>query len=260
MPEDAVEGLVGYPVAYANRAISQSILARKVVPIGEIRLSATARPEFTLRRLGKTETALLLGELQIRLGDRSDTALALLRGARENEHFRLRASIGEALIQLQTGDREGALAALEGIDLPADVPSETAVMLARGLFELSRPATAGTTEPAASAQHRLRRARSLFRSALDDPRCWLEAAHGYVLSSLALNEDDASVLALARKAYAAAPRNAELAISLAVLHERSGDNKVARRYWGEAAHNLRESPARSRILRELAVDERPAQK
>ena len=255
--DEAVEALIGDTIAHANREIARFVLSRRPpLPAAEIRVGGIAdERSFVQRRLNHAESSLILAELMLRLGNRSEAALTLLRDVRGDENTLVRARINEGLAHLQAGDRERALGVLNGVPASAALPAVAAVALGRGLFELSVHPDRGAQELSEAQRRRLRRARALFATALHDPRGWIEATNGYVLASLALHQHEESLVELASKAYGAAPKSAELAVSLAILHDLQGRKPVARRYWREAARNLHEGPSRSRILAELAPDE-----
>ncbi|MGH8286884.1 MAG: hypothetical protein ACRETT_14125, partial [Steroidobacteraceae bacterium] len=253
---EAVEALIGDTMAHANREIARFVLSRKPLPVAEIRVGGIAdERSFALRRLNESERILMLAELLIRLGNRTETALTLLRSVHGQESELVRARIGAGLAHLQAGDRMRALDVLDAVEPTVDLSHAAAVMLGRGLFELSVHPNSGSEELSDLQQRHLNRARALFAGALRDPRSWIEATNGYVLASLALHAQDESLVQLASKAYLAAPKNAELAVSLAILHELNDRKTVARCYWTEAVRNLHEGPRRSRILQELGLDE-----
>lgn len=251
--QQAAELLIGDVSARANQDIAAFILARRPLPTAAIRVGRAGRLEqpLTVRRLDAGEHDLLLGELVLRLGNRSEAALQFFGGKHDTQERQARARIGRGVAHLQAGRREMATQLLDDADLPPDLPCEAAVRLGRGLFQLSLRDGDLSKEPDESQRQQLEQAHARFAGALRDEACWLPATNGYVLTSLALNDIDPSLIDLAGKAYAAAPRSAELAVSLALLHELDGRKEAARPYWVAAARHLHEGPTRAKILDNL---------
>lgn len=251
---EAFEALLGESLDVANRRIARFIMKERApapiaLAVGDAGQSATLTP----RRLSDAERSLHLANLLLRLGNRNDAAVRLARGVRGDELDRNRARIVEAWAHLQSGDRPRALDMLDYLQPHPALPASEQIMLGRALFEFALHPAPGSSLGAVTVQkRRLTRARDLFRSAMQDRLGWAEATNGYVLASLALHEHDESLVSLASEAYWAAPRSAELALSLAMLHESHGRKAVARRYWTEAAGHLQNGPSRSRVLEQLA--------
>lgn len=240
-----------------NAEIARFILARRPLPTARIRVEYTHRTDpIRIRRLTGREHDLLLGELLLRLGSRSDTALALLDTTRYPPPMRARAEVGAGAAHLQAGRPERAIELFDLVPSTADLPCDSQVMLGRGLYQLSLRDGA-PTDPDEAQRDLMLRARAWFESALRSDDCWIAATNGYVLAALALNEADPSMLDLAGKAYDAAPRSAELAVSLALLHEMAGRKSEARPYWVAAARHLHEGPTRAKILENLEADSPP---
>jgi tetratricopeptide (TPR) repeat protein len=246
-PLHAAERLFNQERSTVNDRIAEFFRARRV-PAAEIALEEV-RPlqTATMHLLDSDERALLLGELMLRMGNRHRQALELFEQVRRRRPGEVRAEVGAGWAHLQSGESERAGALFDASAERPSIPHETAVALARGLFQLT--ATRQVSQPLDRHQHeRLLTARDLFGSALDAPATHLEAVNGYVLTRLALDQRDRSLILLAQSAYAAAPRSSELAMGLALLHELEGRKDVARGYWRDAARNSQSGPMRARIL------------
>ncbi len=248
----AAERLVGHGASVANAAISRSVMARDAPLEFMIRLPRDSEPvPMSARVLGADEHDLRLGELLLRLGNRATLARGLFRGVPETSAFAARARVGAALAVLQSGDLQFAAALLDEPELSRNLDTATDVQLGRGLLQLSlsEVEVAGVVQTA--RLRRLVRARVLFAAALEAPCCWLEATQGYVLATLALRQPEPGLLPRAQRAFEAAPANPDLAAALALVHESEGHAAQATTYWTHAARNLRDGPARSRILQRL---------
>jgi hypothetical protein len=247
----AAERLIGEPASEANAQIAKFLRQRRNliarIPIGE----AVKHDDWHLRTLDHDASTGELAELMLRFGDRHAQALELLALAKPTT----RVQVGAAWAHLQGKDSEragelmDAAAQLHG-ELPAMEPP-TAVSLARGLFQLAAAASHGKEKPEGLARKRMLRARALFETALDCEPVRLEAINGYVLASLALNMRDDSLMSLARSAFRVAPKSAELAVGLALLHELNGEKMQARQYWQAAARSTHAGPMQARILAAL---------
>ena len=262
-----LDALVGQPRARANEAISRFLLGREAPAELAIRVpSERVEGELVARRIGADEYDVRLGELLLRLGNRGTLARGLLRGIAPDSPFAPRARVGAALAVLQSGDLAFATSLLDDPGLSLGLDTATGVRLARGLLQLSlttpqsesEPASASASVEGTSRLQRLARARTLFEAALEAPCCWLEATQGYVLATLALQRPEPELLARALRAYGAAPSNPELASAVALVHEAAGHAAQARPYWSAAARNLRDGPARSRVLERLRREPPPA--
>lgn len=251
----AAAQLVGHPVADANAAISRVVLARGAPREWEIRLPEEAVPAgMSVRRVGSDEYEVRLGELLLRLGNRGTLARALFRSVPAESAFAARAQVGAALAVLHSGDLQFAASLLDDPALGRDLDPRTAVQLGRGLLQLSLPGAELESVSEVLRVQRLARARDLFASALAAPCCWLEATHGHVLVMLALQRPSPALLDEALRALAEAPTNPELAVAVALVHETEGRAAEAIPYWAAAARNLRQGPARTRILERLGRD------
>jgi len=251
----AAEQLVGHPAAGANAAISRYVLARGAARDWVIPLSADEHlAAMSARRIGTDEYDVRLGEMLLRLGNRSTLARALFRTVPPDSAFAARAQVGAALAVLQSGDLQFATALLDDPAIGQDLDPGTAVQLARGLLQLSLPAAEPESALEVLRVQRLARARELFAAALAAPCCWLEATHGYVLAMVALQRPSPALLDQALRALAAAPSNPELAVAVALVHETEGRAAEALPYWAAAARSLQQGPARTRILERLGRD------
>jgi tetratricopeptide (TPR) repeat protein len=255
-PLHAAARLLDQEHGAANDGIAEFFKARRL-PVVEIRLEEfRALRTATMRVLEPEERALLLGELLLRMGNRHRHALELFEQVKRRRPGEVRALIGAGWACLQSGESERAGALFDASVQRPHIPHEPAVALARGLFQLT--AERQVSQPLdAHQRERLLTARDLFGSALDVPATHLEAVNGYVLTSLALDQRDRSLIALAQNAYAAAPRSSELAMGLALLHELEGKKDVARGYWRDAARNSQPGPMRARILSVLERETDP---
>jgi hypothetical protein len=253
------EALLGRQPEEANKAVSRFLLARPAPrdAVIQIRQEESASP-MALRRVGRDEYDVRLGELLLRLGNRATLARGLFRTVPPQSAFSARARVGAALAVLQSGDREFAAALLDEPALAQGLDAATGVALARGLLQLAVPGPELESLAEAVRVQRLARARELFAAALETPCCGLEATHGYVLAVIALQRPEPGLLARALRAHAAAPSNSELAVAVALIHETEGRAAEARAYWAAAARNLQEGPARSRILERMG-GETPAE-
>jgi hypothetical protein len=252
---EAVEALLGCSGAEANRQIA-AFIRRRALPHIEVAVMKPSEEVLApIRRLERAESRLALSELVLRMGGRSKQAQDLLRQMPEDSRHQARASVLNAWLHLQDGRPDDATRILDAVQVSA-LDGRTRVALARGLFQVA--ATGSSSDMSPDQRLRLRRAEALFDAALDDRTTRLEAINGYVLTRLALDEHDESLITLAEIAYQAAPRSSELAVALAILHELAGRRQIARNYWRSAARNTQMEPMRSRILDRLNSNSLPA--
>lgn len=259
----AAEQLVGHPAASANEAIRRAVLRGGSLGEPSVPLPRAAREPvpMALRRIGADEFEVRLAELMLRLGNRATLARGLLRAVPEDSPFAPRARVGAALAVLQSGELPFASALLDDPALASGIDAATGVRLGRGLLQLGLPSSqelAGTVAGAGTAafpadealrrRQRLERSRDLFAAALATPGASAEATWGYVLATLSLGRREPDLLDRAIQAYATAPGNPELAIAVAMVLEAEGHAPAARRFWAEAARNLRPGPERDRVL------------
>jgi tetratricopeptide (TPR) repeat protein len=257
-PLAAAEHLIGDSASQANDKIARFLRGKALQP-REIPLNCELSLEAApVRVLDRDESTLELGELLLRIGNRHEHAMRLFEEVQQRRPHDTRARIGVAWARLQAGESVQAGALFDATDVPSQVP-RTAIALGRGLFQVAA-ASEMSTSLDEHQRERLRRARASFASALGTEATRLEAVNGYVLTSLALDERDDSLIALALSAYKTAPRSSELAVGLALLHELDGRRDAARGYWREAARNSHAGPMRARILSVLERDADPASK
>jgi tetratricopeptide (TPR) repeat protein len=252
-PLAAAEHLIGESAVQANGAIAQFLRDKRQSP-PEVRLNCEPGLETApIRVLDRDESTLALAELLLRLGKRHEQASRLFEDVQQRQPQDARTRVGLAWARLQVGESALAGTLFDAVSESSEVPRTTAIALGRGLFQVA--AATQLSAPLDERQReRLKRARALFASALDDKTTRLEAVNGYVLTSLALDERDESLIGLAQSAYKLAPRSSELAVGLALLHELDGRRDVARTYWREAARNSHAGPMRARILSVLERD------
>jgi tetratricopeptide (TPR) repeat protein len=251
---DAVEALLGCSAAEANPQIAAFIRRRNLPHIEVAVVESSEAGLAPIRRLESTESTLALSELLMRMGGHGKQARDLLRQIPEESRHEAHASVLKAWLHLQDGRPDDATQLLDAVhERTLDGP--TRVALARGLFEVAAAGKSSGMSP--DQRTRLRRAEALFEAALDDRTTRLEAINGYVLTRLALDEHDESLITLAEIAYQSAPRSSELAVALAILHDLAGRRQVARNYWKSAARNTQMEPMRSRILDRLNSDSLP---
>jgi hypothetical protein len=253
----AAKRLLNQEHGAANDRIAEFLKTRRL-PAPEIDLEGIPPLQAAdMRVLDPDERALLLGELLLRMGHRHAQALELFEQVRRRRPSEVRAEVGAGWAHLQSGESERGGAFFDAAAKHPHIAHETAVALARGLFQV----TAARQVSQSLDEHQRERlliARKLFGSALDVPATHLEAVNGYVLTSLALDQRDRSLIPLAQSAYAAAPRSSELAVGLALLHELEAKKDVARGYWRDAARNSQAGPMRARILSVLEREDGPA--
>ena len=257
----AAERLIGGASAGANLDIARFIRRRERLPIAQIEISGSpAAGEQTLRWLNHDESTLALGELMLRFGNRHEKALDLFEQVSGRRPDDPRARIGIAWAYLQARDWSRATTLIdEATEQPVADPA-MAVALGRAIYQLVSATIHGSDRPNPDQRRRLVRARALFDSALNDKAARIEAITGYVLTSLALEEADESLIVLTQIAYRTAPGSSDLAVALAILHELTGQKSAARKYWQEAARNTQTGPMRARIMNALqATGDNPQQ-
>jgi len=247
-----------------NPLIAQFIRKEQRLPVTRVAAgTASEAASAPLTTLDHDESTLALAELMLRFGDRHQRALELLQQVRRGCPDDSRVCVNTAWVHLQAGEVSEAArlfdSAARALLVEVDGRSRrfgprTAVALGRGLFRVAADVTGRFDAPGPIQRERLHAARTLFAGALDDASTHLEAVHGYVLTHLALEERDGSLIQLTEEAYRMAPNNPELAVALALLHELEGRKDIARTYWQAAARSVQAGPMRARILSRLEAD------
>ncbi|MBX5462144.1 MAG: hypothetical protein IRZ28_13780 [Steroidobacteraceae bacterium] len=247
-----------------NQLIAQFIRKEQRLPVTRVAVRTVSEAASTsIATLDHDESTLALAELMLRFNDRHQRALELLQQLRRGCPDDPRVCVSTAWVHLQAGEASeaarlfdsAARASLAEVDGQSRrLESRTAVALGRGLFQVAADVTGRFNAPGPIQRERLHAARALFAGALDDASTHLEAVHGYVLTHLALEERNDSLIQLTEEAYRMAPNNPELAVALALLHELEGRKDIARTYWQVAARSVHAGPMRARILSRLEAD------
>ncbi len=160
-----------------------------------------------------------------------------------------RALLGRAWAQYLAGDQNAAATEFDALAGQTDLGGANRVSLARGLFQVAAARSQQSDQLTPENRRRFATARALFNQALHADPTDLESINGYVLANISLGEQPDSLIDVAERGYELAPRSAELAVGLAILHDLRGSEDTARVYWNDASRNSHTAATRAWIDR-----------